>query len=276
MTDATTRKPRKKKEAAEAASFETPAVAVDTAVPQPTGMVVNAPEKAAPGKSPAIEEMNKGGAQIRSYLDTLITPTPEEKALNIPLKTVLEKTQINNDAAEKIFIETGTIIARMEKALDVERRGKVDPLNQQVKEINDSYRVYTEMLFTMKELVRVKILGWRKHKEDERKKAQALLDAALAEQRAKELAEAEKVGKPPAPAFAMELSIGPGAANTTKSDTGAAVGRKVYVWKMVDEKAVPDEYWILDEKKINNLVKGGVREIPGIAITEEQGVSFRT
>jgi hypothetical protein len=46
--------------------------------------------------------------------------------------------------------------------------------------------------------------------------------------------------------------------------------RKGYTWKVVDEKLVPDELWILDEKEINARVKrkGLDAKIPGIKVTE--------
>lgn len=192
-----------------------------------------------------------------------------------PLKQRMEEMVIKSDEEEKIFTETGVIVARLKKSLEAERKSKVEPHNKIVDEINAFYKKYSGPLDELKSIAERKIMDWRKEKARKAREAQERLDKAMAEKRSKELEEAAKQGSVAAPAFALQVSVAPPPANTTKSDTGSAIGRTVWTWKVTDESKIADEYWILDEKKINALVKSGVREIAGIQITEEQAVSFR-
>jgi hypothetical protein len=190
------------------------------------------------------------------------------------IKTKLEALVIASDADEKICIETGVIIARIEKDLENSRKKIVDPLNKQVKEINSFFKPFTDNLAALKETARQKIGDYRAEKERKRLEEQRRLDAILAKQREDELKKAAETGTA-APAIGLTIPVAP-VANTVHSDTGAATGRTVWKWSVEDLSKVPDEYFILDEKKINGLVRGGVREIAGLKIYEDKEVSFRT
>ena len=50
---------------------------------------------------------------------------------------------------------------------------------------------------------------------------------------------------------------------------------KKWTWELEDEVAVPREYLALDAKKIDDAVKQGVRNIPGIKIFEKEEISMR-
>lgn len=190
------------------------------------------------------------------------------------LQTKLAALIVNNDDAEKLCIETGVIIARIEKELEAERKRIVDPKNKELKEINSFFKQFSDQLDALKETARKKIGDYRSEKERKRLEEQKRLDAILAQQREEELKRAQAEGTT-APAIGLSVPVAP-IANTVHSDTGAASGRSVWKWSVEDLTKVPEEYFILDEKKINGLVRGGVREIAGIKIYEEKDVSFRT
>lgn len=50
---------------------------------------------------------------------------------------------------------------------------------------------------------------------------------------------------------------------------------KRWVWELEHEALVPREYLTLDEKKIDESVKQGIRNIPGIKILEKEEISMR-
>lgn len=50
---------------------------------------------------------------------------------------------------------------------------------------------------------------------------------------------------------------------------------KKWTWELEDEAVVPREYLALDAKKIDDAVKQGVRNIPGIKIFEKEEISMR-
>jgi hypothetical protein len=209
---------------------------------------------------------------MEAYTQSLAVIEAQKETPSIQVK--LDALTIKTDADEKLCIETGVIIARIEKALEEERKKYVDPLNKQVKTINTFFKGYTDKLSEFKETARKKISDYRSEKERKRLEEQKRLDAILAKQREEELKQAAATGTT-APAIGLSVPVAP-LANTVKSDTGSASGRSVWKWSVEDYSKIPDEYYILDEKLINANVKGGMRSIPGIKIYEEKEVSFRT
>ena len=50
---------------------------------------------------------------------------------------------------------------------------------------------------------------------------------------------------------------------------------KKWVWELENELLVPRDYLSLDDKKVDEAVKQGVRNIPGIKILEKEEISMR-
>lgn len=53
-----------------------------------------------------------------------------------------------------------------------------------------------------------------------------------------------------------------------KTDLGSCSTRSYFEFKIVDESLVPREYFKLDSVKLNEDIKNGIREIPGLEIQE--------
>lgn len=223
----------------------------------------------------AITEAAEEAEELTKKLDKLVRVSDEQCRNLVSLKSQIQSVKITSDEQEAILIETGVILARLGKALDAERVKKVDPLNKEVKTINDFYKKQITALDDVKEDVRKCVTVWRDEKARLVREAQKKLDDFMAAERAKELEAAKKAGQPAAPEFGLNVSVAPPPANTTKSDTGAAVGIKRWVFKVIDESKVPKEYWIIDTSKIGQAVRGGVHEIPGVEIKQEENLSFR-
>jgi fused signal recognition particle receptor len=60
------------------------------------------------------------------------------------------------------------------------------------------------------------------------------------------------------------------------SSSGSVASRKRWVAEVVDATKVPREYWAVDQKKINQAVRDGVREIPGVRIQQVDELAVRT
>jgi len=144
-------------------------------------------------------------------------------------------------------------IAIVKKEVDSRRRFFVDPLNQQVKSINDLFRRYSDPLTEADRIVRNKVLVYQ---AEEAKR--------VAEEQQKAFEEASKhatEGFVPIPISLVEEPE-----KTVRAGAGSATTRQVWTFKIVDPSQVPDEYKIIDEKKIAAVVKAGVRHIPGVEI----------
>lgn len=139
-------------------------------------------------------------------------------------------------------------IALAKKEMDSRRRFFTDPLNQQVKSINDLFRDYSEPLVEADKTVRRKVLSYQ---AEEAKKA------AEQQQRAYEEARATEGFVP---------IMGEEPEKTVRASAGSASTRQVWTFKIVDPSLVPDEYKLIDEKKIAAVVKAGIRQIPGVEI----------
>ncbi|MBA7562032.1 hypothetical protein ES708_03681 [subsurface metagenome] len=151
-------------------------------------------------------------------------------------------------------------IAIAKKEVDSRRRFFVDPLNQQVKSINDLFRGYSDPLGEADRIVRNKVLVYQA--EEARRVAeeqQRVLEEAKAQ--------AEEASKHPAEEFIpIPINIVEEPEKTVRAPAGSATTRQVWTFKIVDLSQVPDEYKVIDEKKIAAVVKAGVRNIPGVEI----------
>ncbi|MFH0921675.1 MAG: hypothetical protein V1913_15095 [Fibrobacterota bacterium] len=114
----------------------------------------------------------------------------------------------------------------------------------------------------------------------ERGAKKAELDA-LAKKAEEERAEAVRLAEAEAAKNAVQAPtvVAPvvaGAPRVTRTESGSASQRKNWVFEVTDAGLVPDEYKMVDEKKIRDAVRMGVRAIKGVRIFEETSTVFRT
>ena len=151
-------------------------------------------------------------------------------------------------------------IAIAKKEVDSRRRFFVDPLNQQVKNINDLFRNYSDPLGEADRIVRNKVLVYQ---AEEARRVAEEQQKALEEAKA----QAEEASKHPTEEFIpIPINMVEEPEKTVRADAGSATTRQVWTFKVVDPSKVPDEYKVIDEKKIAAVVKAGVRNIPGVEI----------
>lgn len=108
------------------------------------------------------------------------------------------------------------------------------------------------------EIGRVELRRRRATREAQERAAKARQEAEEAQQR--------EIAAKSAPALAV----------ATPTALAGVSGRTE--WKateILDKSKVPDEYLIVDMKKINAVVKAGVREIPGVKIEQVAGLAVR-
>jgi len=191
--------------------------------------------------------------------------------------TVKEQTQELMNKAEIIVSEAKEIvvqdkdsltaavdflgkIAVAKKEVDSRRRFFVDPLNQQVKSINDLFRGYSDPLGQADRIVRNKVLIYQA--EEAKRVAE---EQRKATEEAK--AQAEEASKHPTEEFIpIPINIVEEPEKTVRAGAGSATTRQVWTFTIVDPSKVPNEYKVIDEKKIAAVVKAGIRNIPGVEI----------
>jgi len=123
-------------------------------------------------------------------------------------------------------------------------------------------------------------------KEAEERAKQEAESQAEAEERAKREAEEieaarkkaeEEAAKHEIQAPVVTAPVIPVKGKVTRTETGAAAHeRKAWKAEVINEAEIPREYLTVDMKKINEAVKMGAREIPGVRIFEETSTVFRS
>ena len=173
-------------------------------------------------------------------------------------------------------------IAQSKKQFEDRRTGIVKPLNDNVKRVNDAFRGITAPLNTAETILKQKVLIYNRAQEKKRQEEIARIEAerkVAEEQRQKEIEERkqtlgalgineEETGPLDGPILQTYL-MPPVIPTMTKTSLGSATIKKVWTFEITDETLIPRTYFTVDEKKIREAVRAGVREIPGVRIYQD-------
>ena len=148
-----------------------------------------------------------------------------------------------------------TFIAGAKKKLEVQRTFLVGPLNTHVKDINGVFKEWAAPLIEGDTVIRRKMLEW--HVEEEKR--------AAAEREVLEQLDVPEEDMPDLPV------------RVVRSETGGSTSvRKTWAYEVVDEKAVPRAYLMLDDGLINLAIKDGARKIKGLRIYQKESLAVRS
>lgn len=164
------------------------------------------------------------------------------------------KSQADAEEALSFAAEAKSLFKKIEGL----RKEITDPARKFINKVNDSAKVFTEKLDKVEEILKRKIDVWKKKKEEEQKKAQV---------------EAEAFAK------AMELDVVPyvDEAPTTIRAEGAMSYEKIdWKFSVEDLSKVPMHLLMVDEDKVKQMLRGGIRDIPGLKIFSETKTVIRT
>lgn len=182
--------------------------------------------------------------------------------------------EVNNDQDDQQANEIFLKVKKFVKDSNAEREKFKAPFFQMGKTIDGTYKPFLDRFKAAADAIEVKILAWRKKKreiiaEQDRKNQ--------AEFEAKRKAEEEKVAKnplleqkyiPPPVQFIQE--------NSVRTDSGSSTERKFWTYEVTDFSKLPDSFKIENPKAINEVIRGGERNIPGLRIFQEITLSGRT
>jgi hypothetical protein len=212
-----------------------------------------------------------------------------------------------------VAVMIGGNAKKIGKAIDAQRKAIILEPSEFVKGVNSICKMITDQLDEAERTAKGKISQYQARVEMERRErerkareeAEALqrkLDAEVAEanrkaaeearRKAEEEARARKASdaeieaaKKKAEEEAAKIAvIAPTvvtpvvqeAPKVTRTESGSASQRKVWTFEVQDPAQVPREYLMVDEKKIRDAVRMGVRDIPGVRIYEDSKTVFRT
>ena len=166
--------------------------------------------------------------------------------------------EISDDEDMEIAVNLLGGIATAKKRAEKQRKFFTEPLNQQVKKINELFHSFTNPLLKAERIIKQKVAAYHVEKE---RKAQ--------EEMAKALSEAQSGDE------IMPVVIPNQPQRTVQADTGSATIKKVWTFQVENPALVPEQYKVVDEKKIRAAVASGIREIPGVRIFLSPQVAVR-
>ena len=185
---------------------------------------------------------------------------------------------IKNDSDNLQAAEVLNELKKKQKAAKEERDSIVKPIDAAKKAADKLYKQVVEPLERAEKFIDGLMGQYYLAREVERQRLQAIEDEKLRKknetyQKKVEKAEAKGIEPPPPPAPVIVQ----GAEKTIKSETGTS-STVIVEWKaeIVHEDLVPRQYCIPHMPKINAAVKSGMREIPGVRITQQTRVQTRT
>jgi hypothetical protein len=180
--------------------------------------------------------------------------------------TVIRDDETNTRAADWA-VQT----KRKVKDLEELRKRIVTPYNNYLTQVNRFFKLYTDPLGQAEAYLARLLGGYRQFQENEAKRIKAEQDAEarkIQKQLEDEAREAAKkdVHYEPAP---VVVPVAPEVQRVTRVSGGSTSQRKDWTFEVEDESKVDREFLMLNEKKLREHIKGGLRNTPGVRIYEE-------
>jgi len=193
--------------------------------------------------------------KVESGLDV---PGEYEEALK--LKDYAERRVITSTEDIKVATDDLTIIARLKKSMAERKKELLQPHQDKVKAINDSYKLWMEPVLTADSITREKILAFNREQDRIRREQEEVnrlrMEAAQKEAELKggELSESVNL---------VEVTPEVKRVSTDMGTTGMVDNWK---YEVVDFSALPDEYKVPDTAMLNSIAKKhhDQKQIPGV------------
>ena len=203
-----------------------------------------------------------------------VDPVVDEKvrALGLELIAIVQRAETRAVLSDAdVHDATGDIalIAGLKKAFEEKRKEYTTPLNGYLKDINATFKEYTDPLDQADKMTRGKVLAYRAEQERQRQEQEHI--NRLREEAA--MAEMQLKGELTEPVNLVEVSPEPPAHyRTIAGDLG-----KTLTWRfeVVDFALLPDGYKVPDMVKIRKVVVAGAT-IPGVKAWQEESLRVTT
>lgn len=192
----------------------------------------------------------------------------DAKSFERKLKTL----EIKNDKDMSDAIDIMGQMSAREKRLEDMRKSIVQPLNVQVKAINDMFKKMSAPFTEMKQTVKDAISRFRTKQEAERRTLEDRMRREAEEAAAEEARKKHQSVK--ATIENVSVPVVAAAPNAIAGKDHAAQFRHIKDYRVLDEKKIPDEYWILNDRAIRDAMRNDT-EIPGVEYFEKEIIASR-
>lgn len=197
-------------------------------------------------------------------------------------KAAVKYGVIKTDDDMKEASEQINLVSAKIKELEEKRKSLVGPLNDVVKTLNNDFKEFTNPLTTLLNGLK-KSVGSYLDKKDREAKLLAEKEAAKIEKKEEKLADALSSKNPLEREMAQQKidtmkntaeqkvnEVMPGKINT---GAGSVSSKMLWKFEITNPTAVPVNYLMIDEAKIKQAIKDGIREINGVRIYQERSLS---
>ena len=202
--------------------------------------------------------------------------TMEDQVL--PLMVQAENYEITSN---EVVDEASKFLKKVrdtEKNIEAKRLEFTAPLNQSLKALNSTFKKLREPLDDAKRLVSDKILAWRKV-EAERVRREEEARAKIEEEKVRKIQEALKAevdaeSKQVLIEELIKAEEPKPIVEAPKNKIGNVQTRKVWTYEVIDNDKVPGKYTAVVPVIVNQAIRDGIREIPGLRIYQEEKLSI--
>lgn len=228
------------------------------------------------GKPDNTLSLATGGAESVDFkIDTIKAAFYKYKKEIDDMLDVAEQHKISDEESNQTAVVMLSQATNIKKAIEEQRKDAVKPHNEFRTKVNGLAKMFTEPLDKIDDLLRSKTEDYAHKKLIEKRKN----EKAAAEKRRKlqeELDLAAEEGGVESVKL-VEPVVKEEKGGIIRTEDGASLSVTM-IWKgfIIDSDKVPREYCIPDQKLIDEAVKAGVREIPGVEIKEVPQSRLRT
>ena len=188
------------------------------------------------------------------------------------LQARAEALAVDSDAGNRAAVELASQAKKVARAIEDLRKRFVAAPNEYVKAVNNLAKGLADPFARIEAGLKSKIGAWASKVELERRKNEEAARRAAAEVQASLDAEAKKAG---VASVQVDAPVIPKSDTITRTEAGSAHQQKVWAFRVVDPGQVPREYLVVDERKLREAVKAGLRNIPGVEVFEESRTVIR-
>ena len=207
---------------------------------------------------------------VQSPMPEITIASLREQALGLlqyAVKRVIQTVEDTRSATEDL-----SIIAKSKKWLEDKRKEYVTPLNNQVKVINDTFKLVSDPLNQADKITRDKILAFGIEQDRKRREAEAI-EAEKLELAKREMKLNGEITVDLTPIEKPEAVPG-----RIITDIGMSSQRDNWKWELTDINLVPREYLMINAGMVTPIVKAskGRLIIPGLKIYNEPIIAVNT
>lgn len=208
-----------------------------------------------------------------------LTMTPQAVARLAEIKEAAEyameqtaiasKITVKDDESNQAAADVVVNLAKTARVSEELRKFYTDPLEQAKKGIIAVFKKLGQDPAAQEERLRGELGAFFQKKENQRRAVEA---KRIADEQ-KRQADARKLGRAAPPPVATAPA--PEVERQTAAENGTAGVSLYWGFDVTNPAAVPQQYKVVDEKLIRQAVANGVREIPGVFISERPRVAVR-